>query len=194
MKKSVIAVLALSLMLAAGVASAQQENIIGIFGDTGALTCQKAFTVQYTTVEIYFVAKLADIASISACEFGATGVDRTGSAIATVTWDTPLVIGNIMLPDGVALAFPTPKEAPLAYLGKIAYFLLAPLPPNSVMQIVPSGFGNLVLVDAASAQEIPAQGWRLVANCQLGGEFGNCECEATIATQEAAWGQIKALY
>jgi len=191
MKKSVIAALALSLFLMAGAASA---SIIGIFGDTGATTCQKNFTAQYTTVEVYFCALLDDVASISACEFGATGVDRTGSAIATVLWDTPLVIGNIMLPDGVALAFPTPKAAPLAYLGKISYFILAPFPANSVMQVTPSGFGNLLIVDYETATEIVAQGWRLIANCVPGGEYGDCLCEGTIATDDAAWGQIKALY
>ncbi len=191
MKKSVIAALTLSLFLMAGAASA---SVIGIFGDTGATTCAKPFTAQYTTVEVYFCALLDDVASISACEFGATGVDRTGSAIMTVTWDTPLVIGNIMTADGVALAFPSPKQAPLAYLGKIAYFLLAPLPANSVMQVGPSGYGNLLIVDYETATEIVAEGWRLIANCVPGGEFGACLCEATIATEDAAWGQIKALY
>jgi len=49
-------------------------------------------------------------------------------------------------------------------------------------------------VDAATATELPAVGWRLIANCVLGGEFGNCQCEDSVATEEAAWGQIKALY
>lgn len=190
MKKSVIAALALSLFLMAGAASA---SVIGIFGDTGAVTCTKAFNVQYTTVEVYFIAVLDDVEAISACEFGATGINLPPNII-TVTWDTPLAIGNILTPDGIALAFQTPKTAPLAYLGKIAYFLLAALPPSSVMQVVPSGAGNLVIVDAASAQEIPAEGWRLIANCTPGGAYGNCQCEDNIATEDAAWGQIKALY
>jgi len=192
MKKSVIAALALSLILAAGAANA---SVIGIFGDTGALTCAKAFSAPYTTVEVYFCAKLDDVASISACEFGATGVNLVPpQAIATVTWDTNLVIGSIMTADGVALAFTTPRQAPLAYLGKIAYFLLAALPANSVMQVVPSGAGNLVVVDAGSASEVPAEGWRLIANCVIGGVHGNCQCEDNIATADAAWGQVKALY
>lgn len=190
MKKSVIAALALSLFLMAGAASA---SVIGIFGDTGAMTCAKAFTAQYTTVEVYFIAMLDDTEAISACEFGATGVNLPPHII-TVTWDTPLVIGNILTADGVALAFPTPKTAPLAYLGKIAYFLLSALPANSVMQVVPSAAGNLVVVDAGTASEIPVEGWRLVANCAPGGAYGNCQCEDNIATEDAAWGQIKALY
>jgi len=190
MKKSVIAALALSLFLMAGAASA---SIIGIFGDTGATTCAKDFVTQYTTVTVYFCALLDDTAAISAAEFGATGVNLPPNII-TVDWDTDLVIGNILEPQGVALAFPTPKEAPLAYLGSIAYFLLAALPANHVMQITPSGFGNLVLVDAATQTAVYPEGWRLIANCQVGGDYGECLCEATIATEEAAWGQIKALY
>ncbi|MBM4201117.1 MAG: hypothetical protein FJ189_07510 [Gammaproteobacteria bacterium] len=190
MKKSVIAALALSLFLMAGAASA---SIIGIFGDTGATTCVKAMSAQYTYAEVYFCALLDDTAAISACEFGATGVVLPGTII-TVTWDTTLVIGNIQTADGVALAFPVPKAAPLAYLGKIQYFILAPQMPNTVLSVVPSGAGNLVIVDAGTASELPAEGWRLIVNCVPGGDYGNCLCENTIATEDAAWGQIKALY
>lgn len=190
MKKSVIAALALSLFLMAGAASA---SVIGIFGDTGATTCQKAFNVPYTSVEVYFCALLDDVASISAVEFGATGINLPPN-IMTVTWDTPLAIGDIMADGGVALAFPTPKAAPLAYLGKISYFLLAALPQNHVMQVGPSQYGNLLIVDYETATEIEAIGWRLVANCVVGGEFGDCLCENSVATEDAAWGQIKALY
>jgi len=190
MKKSVIAALALSLFLMAGAASA---SVIGIFGDTDATTCAKVMNAQYTTQTVYVCALLTDTAAISACEFGATGVNLPPNII-TVLWDTQLVIGNLLTPDGVALAFPSPKEAPLAYLGSISYFLLAALPNNHVMQIVPSGAGNLVVVDAETATELPAEGWRLIANCVVGGEYGECLCDATIATEDAAWGQIKALY
>lgn len=190
MKKSVIAALALSLILMAGAASA---SIIGIFGDTGATTCVKAMMAPYTYAEVYFCALLDDTEAISACEFGATGVVLP-STIITVTWDTTLVIGNIQTADGVALAFPVPKVAPLAYLGKIQYFLLAAQANNTVMSVVPSGAGNLVVVDAGSAAELPVEGWRLIVNCQAGGAYGNCQCEDNIATEDAAWGQIKALY
>lgn len=190
MKKSVIAALALSLLVMAGAASA---SIIGIFGDTGATTCVKAMSAQYTYAEVYFCALLDDTAAISACEFGATGVVLPGTII-TVTWDTPLVIGDIQTADGVALAFPIPKAAPLAYLGKIQYFILAPQAPNTVLAVVPSGFDNLVVVDYATATELPAEGWRLIVNCQVGGPHGACQCEDNIATEDAAWGQIKALY
>lgn len=191
MKKSVIAALALSLVLMAGAASA---SIIGIFGEQEAVTCTKAMLTQYSYADVFFCAMLDDTPSISAVEFGATGVNLGATALPTVTWNTTLVIGDIMTPDGVALAFTTPLGAPLAYLGKISYFLLAPQPLNHVMQIVPSGAGNLVVVDFDTAAEIEAQGWRLIVNCQVGGEYGDCLCEATIATEDAAWGQIKALY
>jgi hypothetical protein len=182
MKKSVIAALALSLMLMAGAAGA---SIIGIFGDQDATTCTATMTTQYTTTTVYYVAMLDDIGSMSACEFGATGVALTGMALPTVAWNTTLVIGDIMSPDGVALAFSTPLEAPLAYLGSIAYFLLAPVEPDHAMSIVPSGAGVLVVVDADTAVEYPAEGWSCIVNCTVGGPFGNCQCEDTIATEDA---------
>ncbi len=61
-------------------------------------------------------------------------------------------------------------------MGKIAYFLLAPLPANSMMQVTPSGCGNLVVVDYETATEFPAEGWGLVANCTPGGQYGDCLC------------------
>ncbi len=196
MKKSVIAALALSLVLMASAASA--ANVIGIFGEQGALTCSKAWTTPYASVTVYFVALLEpSVPTMSACEFGATGVTQaaTGALAATPAWNTTLVIGNIMTPDGVALAFTTPLEAPLAYLGSIAY-IGGQVPPAAdfVMEVVPSGAGNLVVVDAETASEVPAEGWRMIINCVVGGPNGACQCEATIAAEEAAWGQIKALY
>jgi hypothetical protein len=178
----------------AGVANA---SIIGIFGEEGAITCSKVWNAPYAQLSVYFCALLDDIDSMSACEFGATGVSQgaTGALAATAVWNTPLVIGNIMLPDGVALAFPEPLLPPLAYLGRIDYVGgLTPPPADFVMQVVPSGAGNLVVVDAGTATTYPAQGWRLIVNCTIGGAHGNCGCEDTIATEDANWGQIKALY
>lgn len=197
MKKIVIAAMALSLVLMAGVASA--TNVIGIFGEPEALTCSKAWNAPYASVTVYFVAMLdpTTVPTMSACEFGATGVTQaaTGALAATPTWNTTLVIGSIMTPDGVALAFTTPLEAPLAYLGNIAYVGgMTPPAADYVMEVVPSGFGNLVVVDAETATEVPAEGWRLVVNCVVGGPNGECGCDNTIATEDAAWGQIKALY
>ncbi|MCB9514625.1 MAG: hypothetical protein H6693_00340 [Candidatus Latescibacteria bacterium] len=151
-------------------------------------------TAQYTTVPVYFLAQLDDIGAMSACEFGASGVNLTGMAIATVAWNTTLVIGDIMTPDGVALAFTTPLDAPLAYLGSISYFLLAAVPADHAMEVVPSGAGNILVVDADTAAEIPAAGWSCIVNCTPGGVYGSCQCQDGIATEDATWGQIKALY
>jgi hypothetical protein len=194
MKKSVIAALALSLMLVAGAAGA---SVIGIFGEPEAVTCTGDFSVQYTTAVVHFAALLDDVGSISACEFGADGIDlvsRPEVATQTALWETDLVIGNIF-GDGVALAFAEPLAAPVAYLGRLEYFLLAALPPDEVvMSIVPTILGNLLIVDFDTAAEIPAEGWSLVVNCTVGGPFGNCLCMDPIATEDANWGQIKALY
>lgn len=194
MKKSVIAVLALSLMLFASVASA---NVIGIFGDAAGTSCSADAVIPYTYTTVYFNALLTDVVNMSACEFGATGVALPpGAAIATVAWNTTLVIGDIMTPDGAALAFSPPLTGPVAALGSIQYFLLTPalIPPNHLMSVVASGAGNLVVVDADSGAEVPADGWSLVMNCEVGGPFGQCECDDTIATEESSFSEVKALY
>jgi hypothetical protein len=186
MKKSVIAVLALSLMIFTGVANA---NVIGIFGDPDATVCDTDMLAQYTTVTVHFVALLSDVGSISAAEFGATGINLAGT-MPTVTWDTGLVIGDIMSPDGVALAFNPVLDGPVAHLGTIAYFLLAPQAPDVMMSVVPSGAGNLVVVDAADSSTHDAMGWSLVVNCSAG---AGCACDV-IATDDSSWSEVKSLY
>lgn len=187
MKKSVIAALALSLMLFAGVASA---DVIGIFGDEQGTICEVDAATAYTYANIYFVALLTDTPMINACEFGATGVSMPANGLATVTWNTDLVIGDIMSPDGVALAFSEPLSAPVALLGNIEYFILNPFPADHMMSVVPSGAGNLVVVDADSSSESPAMGWSLLVNCTLG---DGCACDV-IAVDDASWSEVKALY
>lgn len=186
MKKSVIAALALSLLLFASVGSA---NVIGVFGEVEAVTCTADALVPYSYVNIYFNALLTDIGAISACEFGATGVDFTGMAIATVLWNTTLVIGDIMTPSGVALAFTAPLAGPVANLGHIQYFVLAPFPADSRVSIVASGDGNLVLVDSATNGEVPATGQDFMFNCSQ----SDCSCSG-VPTDESSWSEVKALY
>ncbi|MCB1161307.1 T9SS type A sorting domain-containing protein [bacterium] len=153
-----------------------QASTIGIFADLAATLCSVDMDQQYTVVTVHYIAVLDDVAAMSACEFGATGVSLAGQAIATVSWNTTLVIGDIMTPDGVALAFTTPLHAPLAYLGSISYFLLAPIDEDHLMHIVPSGAGNIVVVDADTGVEIPAMGWGFVVNCDYGGQYEDCSC------------------
>lgn len=187
MKKSVIAVLAIGLMLFAGAASA---NVIGIFGDMEGTVCQVDANVAYQYAYVYFVGLLSSVPAISACEFGATGVFMPANGLATVTWNTSLVIGDIMTPDGVALAFNPILEGPVANLGQIQYFVLSPFPPDHMMSVVPSGAGNLVFVDAADSSEVPAMGWSTIVNCTLGDA---CACDV-IATEDTSWSEVKALY
>jgi hypothetical protein len=174
-------------MLSAGAASA---NVIGIFADMEGTVCEADAMVAYSYVEVYFVALLSTVPTMSACEFGATGVSLPGTALPTVTWNTQLVIGDIMTPDGVALAFNPYLDGPVANLGSISYFVLAPFPMDHLMSIVPSGAGNLVVVDATDSSEVPAMGWGKIINCTLGDA---CACDV-IATDETSWSEVKALY
>jgi hypothetical protein len=197
MKKSVIAVLALSSLLVAGSATAQlTTDVIGIFADADATQCEIVPGAQYSTMTVHFVALLNTIGAMSACEFAATGttLPAGASAPSQPMWATDLVIGNI--DEGVALAFSEPLVAPVAYLGFQDYFLITPalIPADYAMTIVESSAGNILVVDADTTNEIPAEGWSLIANCTPGGPYGDCSCEEGVATEDAAWGQIKALY
>lgn len=187
MKKSVIAALALSLMLFAGTASA---DIIGIFGDEAGTICQVDASTAYAYASIYFLALLTDTPTINACEFGATGVNMPANGLPTIAWNTDLVIGDIMSPDGVALAFTDPLAGPVAMLGSIEYFVLNPFPADHAMTVVPSGAGNLVVVDGDTSETVPAMGWGLLVNCTLG---DGCACDV-IAVDESSMSEIKALY
>ncbi len=185
MKKSVIAVLVLSLMLVAGVASA---NIIGIFGDDMGTVCEAEMLVPYSTTTVHFIA-MVDLPTMSACEFGGTGVNIPGT-MPTVAWATSLVIGDIMIPEGVALAFNPPLEGPAAYLGSISYFLLAAQGENQPMNVVATLGGILAVVDGEDASTHDALGWGLLVNCTLGSA---CACDV-IATEDTSWSGVKSLY
>jgi len=189
MKKSVIAVLALSMMLMASMASA---NVIGIFGDEAGTLCSGNMNIPYTYVNIKFIAVLSDVASITAAEFGATNVNLLNT-IPTVTWTTTLVIGNIMTPDGVALAWTTPQPGPIVQMGNIQYFLLAAQPADVKLQILPSGAGVLAIVDEVFIQH-NVTGWGFVVNCTVGGQYGACTCLDNIPTQDSSWGAVKSLF
>lgn len=186
MKKSVIAALALSLMLFAGVASAE---VIGIFGDMEGTVCAVDIAVPYTYVDVYFLTLLTDLPALTAVEFGATGVNLAGLTIPTVTWNSPLVIGDLFADGGVSVAFTAPMPGPVVLIGGINYFVLAPVPENTRMQVGPNpGSNKLVVVDEAF-QEIDAMGFGLVANCSL----ADCSCEG-VPTDDSTWSEVKSLY
>ncbi len=183
MKKSVIAVLALSLVLFSGVASA---NVIGVFGDQYAIFCEIDASQPYTTAVFHFVALMSDIPRMSAAEFGATGLLGDAANIVTPAWSTDLVIGS--LPAGVSLAWTVPLDGPVAYLGAVNVFLMAAYPADQLVSVVASEDGNLVIVDADAAEARDAMGWSSLINCSA-----DCGCDI-IATDDNSWSEIKALY
>ncbi len=189
MKKSVIAVFALSLMLLASGASA--ANVIGLFGDVDATQCSKTFGVYvYTDVYIIAILDMIDTTGITAAEFLVDGVNAgAGDAIVAITWASPLTIGDVLGPDGFSIAFPECQPGPMIHLGTMSFFVLngAYPAPDSRWCVVPTNdSGNLAVVDCQYVT-VPADGWCFIANCTAG-------CDCGIATEESTWGGVKALY
>ena len=190
MKKSVIAVFALALMLAASGASA--ANTIGLFGDVDATQCSKNFGL-YVGTDVYVVAILdmLDTTGITAAEFLIDGVGPTaGMAIVSMIWASPLTIGNVLGVDGFSIAFTACQPGPIVLLGTINFFVINPAWPaaNSVWCVVRTNdSGNLALVDCDYVT-VPADGWCFIANCT----DGTCDCG--VATEDTSWGAVKALY
>ena len=192
MKKSVIAVLALSLMLSASGASA---NLIGLFGDPEALTCAADFPV-YGYTDVYVTAVLSDIASITAAEFRIDGIVQPNPlVIITPVWNSPLTIGDA-LGDGFSIAFTVAQNGPMVVLGSLQVFPINAawqLPDTMWCIVETNDSGVLALVDGDFVT-IPCDGWCFVADCAVGGPHGNCDCLDTIATEETSWGAVKSLY
>ena len=192
MKKILITLAALSLMTFAAAASA---NLIGLFADAQGTVCKANFPV-YSQVDVHIIAQLSDIAGVTAVEFRIGGVpDPAGSAIISKYWDSPLVIGD-PLGIGVSVAFSDPMAGPNVHIGRLNIFTINGSWPGSDSKWCAEATldsGNLVVVDDAF-NLIEVDGWCFVANCTVGGPYGNCQCGDQIATEDTNWGSVKALY
>jgi hypothetical protein len=189
MKKIVITLFALMLL-----ASMANANVIGIFGDMGAATCSGPFIGMPT---IYLFAELSDVAAITTVEFGVAGLPMNPTeAMQIITWNTTLAIGS--MEDGIALAFNPPVEGPLAYLGMVMFVPMGGWTAGDdyKMEIIPSPSSGKLIVVNENFVEIDAMGWGYVWNCVVGGQYGDCSCsdEGGVATMDANWGSLKALY
>lgn len=191
MKKLMAALLLLVAM--SSVAAAQPADpFIGIYADDTAVLCEANVT-QYVTTTVYVFAVLPDeIPGMTACEFRIDNLPTAAMAITTFTWNTDLVIGNADY--GIALAFAPALPGPTCLLGTIAFFPLAAFPADHRMTVMPSNdSGNLVIVDL-DYNEVPCEADHFFTfNCTGTLPYG-CNCQPTIATENATWGQIKALY
>ncbi len=193
-------ILFLSLLLLSLVACQASANLIGLFADMDGTLCSADFAL-YANTDVRVIAHLTTItAGITAAEFRIDGVGVTaGNAIVSAVWQTPLVIGDALTPQGVALAWTEPylpgEGTSFIFLGTYQFFTIAGGWPTAdsvwcIAETIPdegAGDPKLVLVDD-SFEEIPADGWCFIAHCTSG-----CLC-TTIPTEESSWGQIKAMY
>jgi hypothetical protein len=183
---------ALLLLVAMSSIAAAQDPFIGLYSDDVAVSCQGE-APQYATSTVYVIATLPeDIPGMTACEFSIENLPTPDLAITTFTWNTTLVIGTPGY--GIALAFAPSLPGPNCLLGTIGFFGLADFGADWRMTVMPSNdSGNLVIVDL-DYNEVPCEeGHFFTFNC-TGTLPGGCDCTVGVATEDATWGQIKALY
>jgi hypothetical protein len=183
---------ALLLLVAMSSVAAAQDPFIGLYSDDVAVSCQGT-APQYQTSTVYVIATLPEtIPGMTACEFRIDNLPTAALAITTFTWNTTLVIGTPGY--NLALAFAPALPGPNCLLGTIGFFALADFGADFRMTVAPGlDLDKLVIVDL-NYEEIPCeQGHFFTFNC-TGTLPGGCDCTVGVATEDATWGQIKALY
>ncbi len=191
MKKLMAALLLLVAM--SSVAAAQSQPFIGLYADDTAVLCEADLT-PFVPMNVYVFAVLpeTDIPAITAAEFRIDNLPGPAAAIITPTWNTTLVIGT--MGHDLALAFTPPLPGPVALLGTLQFLALADLGADFRMTIMPGNDCNcLVVVDTDYIEWDCEPDHFFTFNCTGALEYG-CNCQPTIATEDATWGQIKALY
>jgi hypothetical protein len=189
MKKLLMAFVILTL--ATGIAAA--DTYIGMFASPFATECY-AGTSEYTTTTVYFIGWLDTDWSgqISAAEFYVENwPDPAGMGVITENWNTDLVIGYVDY--GIALAFSDPLQGPLAVLGSVDFFTTDAnwFPADYTMAVRPSRASeNLLLVDDEFNEHVVGGGV-FTFNCS---NPQNCDCLEGVATEDASWSGVKALY
>ena len=185
-------VTALAIMLFASVAAA---NHIGIFYDMEGTQCAGDIPINAST-NIYVLAIMDQDITVTGAEFSVSHwLEQSGPpyGFVTATW-FGLVIGDVI--NGISIALDNPIEGRIHHLGTINFFpfLADWIGLDRQWCVTPSlDAGNLIITDGGF-NEIPVLGWCFVANCIPGGLFGNCLCDEFVATEEASWSDVKALY
>ena len=148
-----------------------QADSIGVYANEEATSCEIDMSELYTSVNIHFAASLSSIPSLTAVEFGTTGLDLLDAVAGwTSVWASPLVIGDPSSPQGGQIAFSEAQTGPVIYLGYITTFLVTPQPEVNLC-IGPAESGNLLVV-GADFIERDAQGWCAGVNCSA----PSCDC------------------
>ena len=189
MKKMMAALLLLVAM--SSVAAAQGQPFIGLYADDTAVLCEADLT-PFVPMNVYVFAYLQDIPAITAAEFRVDNLPGVAQAIITPTWNTTLVIGTLGY--DLALAFTPALTGPVALLGTLQFLALSDLGADWRMTVMPGLDCNcLVVVDTDYVEHACEPDHFLTLNCTGALDYG-CNCQPTIATEDATWGQIKALY
>jgi len=192
MKKMMAALLLLVAMSSIAVAQPGVQPVIGIYADDVAVLCE-ANVQQYVSRTVYVFAILPEeIPAITAAEFRIDNLPTAAMAITTFNWNTPLAIGTADW--DIALAFTPPLAGPTALLGTISFFPLADFGPDWRMTIMTGNDCDCLVVVDLDFNEVPCEpGHFFTFNC-TGSLPGECGCTVGVATEDATWGQIKALY
>ncbi len=191
MKKLMAALLLLVAM--SSIAAAQEaQPFIGIYADDAAVLCE-ASVAQYVSTTVYVFAVVPEsITVIPAVEFRIDNLPTAAMALLTYNWNTTLVIGTPGW--DLALAFSPSLPGPVALLGTISVFPLADFGPDWRMTVAAGNDCDCLVIVDQDYNEIPAEPNHFFTfNCTGALEYG-CNCQPTIATDNATWGQIKALY
>lgn len=194
--KRLLTLFALLALTASSAAAVQDESgsFIGMFTSETGTACDLDLPVGSAT-NVYILASLnADgIPSLTACEFSVLnypGNPGYPTAIVTPSWTTTLVIGSLA-GGGISLAYETAQEAQIVLLGQIEFLVFDPtwIVGEYVMEIAPAAGQTYVNIVDAAYTTWWVNGGTFTFNCEE-----DCPCEPGVASQDASWTSIKALY
>jgi hypothetical protein len=185
MKK--VLILAMAIVMCAGLAFAQDGGHIGLYSDVGYTDCNVDDSgALYTNVNVYVVHK--DAVEGNTSEFA---INRTWP---TANPGTPDFGGNLTLgtiEGGIVITYVGCKALP-HLLATWPQFIFGQAPVCTqgmevvASPLVVSGSGQIEVVDCNSTIHF-ATGGILTVN-------GDESCPCSVATQESSWSRIKALY
>ncbi len=188
MKKLIMTVLLVMAMCI----GAHAESYIGLFDNLEGTTCY-GNTEIYVTKTVHVLAWLdPDIQSVTAVEFSILNLPENGDGgVLSQIWASPLTIGY--LGHRFSLAFMTPHEGPLVYLGSLLFYPTSDTwigREHQLMVREAQDSGTLAVVDQSYAT-LEVEGGSYRFNCS---EYQTCDCRDSVPTEDISWSSIKALY
>jgi len=187
-------VIALALVLCAGVSSAQEGGYIGLFSDEGYSDCNLGATAN-TIATVYVVHHALGLTEANTSQFMLIH-NWDNVVLSNVTYGTNLHLGDILT--GVIVTYVGCKTLP--HLIATLYFFPLDTPPRcTILQVIrdrATETRTIEVIDCAG-NKLTAFGGFLCVNtsppcCTIESPFS--DCELPVATRETTWGGIKALY